>query len=114
MGVEDRAHTECWTDSLRDGRVLIMTDMWKWLHKEETQWRQKSRIKWMMEGDKNSRLFHCVANSRRMRNFIGDILFDGVRQLDLVEVRRGVLNHFKLLFRKGLDCRPTIHGLPML
>ncbi|KAK2652619.1 hypothetical protein Ddye_012475 [Dipteronia dyeriana] len=80
-----KAHTKGWTDSLREDYVRIMADMWKWLQKEETQWRQKSRIKWLMEGDKNSKFFHCVANSRRRRNFIGDILLDEVRQSDPVE-----------------------------
>ncbi|KAK3199551.1 hypothetical protein Dsin_022966 [Dipteronia sinensis] len=113
VGVEDKAQTESWTTPLREDRMQIIVEMWKWLHKEEIQWRQKSRIKWLIEGDKNSRFFHYVANSRRRKNFIGDILVDGERKLDPMEVRRGVLNHFKLQFRRMMEIRPRIHCLVM-
>ena len=35
---------------------------------EEAFWRQRSRIQWLNEGDKNSRFFHAVTRGRRARN----------------------------------------------
>jgi mannosylglycoprotein endo-beta-mannosidase len=32
--------------------------------------RQRSRIRWLQDGDANSKLFHAVANGRRTKNFI--------------------------------------------
>ena len=35
---------------------------------EEAFWRQRSRIQWLHEGDKNSKFFHAVTRERRARN----------------------------------------------
>lgn len=35
---------------------------------EEAYWRQRSRIQWLQEGDKNSSFFHAVTRGRRARN----------------------------------------------
>jgi mannosylglycoprotein endo-beta-mannosidase len=37
---------------------------------ERTVARQRSRIRWLKDGDANSRLFHLVANGRRAKNFV--------------------------------------------
>jgi hypothetical protein len=37
-------------------------------HREETMWRQRSRIQWLSEGDKNTRFFHMRANGRKKKN----------------------------------------------
>jgi hypothetical protein len=40
---------------------------------ERTMARQRSRIRWLREGDANTKLFHAVANGRRIKNFIPSI-----------------------------------------
>jgi hypothetical protein len=37
---------------------------------ERTIARQSSRLRWLKEGDANSKLFHAIANGRRSKNFI--------------------------------------------
>jgi hypothetical protein len=67
-------------DAAQDYRVLS-TEEW-WLGKslkqhmlglsslERTMARQRSRMRWLKDGDADSKLFHVVANGRRAKNFI--------------------------------------------
>ena len=44
---------------------------------EEISWRLKSWGLWLREGDKNTRFFHCIANSHRRNNSITTLLING-------------------------------------
>jgi hypothetical protein len=44
---------------------------------ERTIARQRSRMRWLREGDANTKLFHAVANGRRTNNFIPAIHLEG-------------------------------------
>ncbi|XP_028804443.1 uncharacterized protein LOC114759436 [Neltuma alba] len=46
------------------------------LAQEEVMWLQKSRCNWYQHGDRNTRYFHSVANSRRRRNRIEALKLD--------------------------------------
>lgn len=46
------------------------------LRKEEVFWLQRSRVSWMVEGDRNIGVFHRVASGRKRRNHIFSIRDD--------------------------------------
>jgi len=48
----------------------IQQDLSRRDKQEETLWRQKSRIKWLKEGDKNNKFFHNSMINRRTHNHI--------------------------------------------
>ena len=41
--------------------------------REEIHWRQKARMKWVKEGDCDSKFYHKVANGRRNRKYIKEL-----------------------------------------
>jgi hypothetical protein len=51
------------------------------LEKEEIMWRQRSRIQWLAEGDKNTRFFHMWASQQRKKNRITEITSINVPRL---------------------------------
>ncbi|GJU03619.1 mutator type transposase, partial [Tanacetum coccineum] len=69
-------------------RVLnnVEMDLWlkarkEWIKKENEQvgiLRQKTRIKWDIEGDENSKYFHTVIRRRNNKNNIRGLMIDGV------------------------------------
>jgi hypothetical protein len=60
-------HAEAWLRSTLKLVVLGLSSL------ERTIARQRSRIRWLREGDANTKLFHAVANGRRTKNYIASV-----------------------------------------
>ncbi|KAK2654193.1 hypothetical protein Ddye_014049 [Dipteronia dyeriana] len=81
------------------------------MEREDEAW--QSKVKWLLEGDRNSKFFQCVASERRRKNSIEEISFEGVKISNQEEIRYEVTNFFSKLFQNvGWKC-PTITGLPL-
>eukprot|EP00253_Pinus_taeda_P005412 PITA_05412 len=63
---------------------------------EEVLWRQKSRIRWLKEGEKNTKFFHRSTIQRRMRNNISQIINEqGEKMETQEEIEHEFIQHFK-------------------
>ena len=66
------------SSSIRDGawdRIRnIEAQLDSLLHSEEVYWKQRARIDWLKEGDRNTRFFHLKALERKTRNRINGLL----------------------------------------
>uniref|UniRef100_A0A803Q0L9 Reverse transcriptase domain-containing protein n=1 Tax=Cannabis sativa TaxID=3483 RepID=A0A803Q0L9_CANSA len=93
------------------------------LFKEETYWRQRSRIQWLNLGDKNTRFFHKFASNRKRSNRIDSLTSEdgtklGSRPLPMIEPSHcQILEEAfspsevkKALFQMGPDKAPGIDG----
>lgn len=49
-------------------RKALSTQFWKQIHLKESLIKQKSRAKWIAEGDANTKYFHACLKARRRRN----------------------------------------------
>ncbi|KAK3228488.1 hypothetical protein Dsin_000369 [Dipteronia sinensis] len=114
VSIEMLAKTNGWSESLRDQRRQVMVEIWDTLLKEERYWRQKARVKWFLEGDRNSNFFHMVCNARRRRNFIDNIVINGALCKGPSQVRKGIFGFFKNQFEAKLDDRPRLEGLEFI
>nr|GEW76647.1 RNA-directed DNA polymerase, eukaryota, reverse transcriptase zinc-binding domain protein [Tanacetum cinerariifolium] len=59
---------------------------------------QKARVKWEVEGDKNSKFFHGLINSRRKSQSIHGIMHEGVWLSDPKDIKEAFLNFYKKKF----------------
>ncbi|KAF7815029.1 reverse transcriptase [Senna tora] len=77
----------------------IRKDLDHLLDCEQTIWAQRARQLWLAHGDRNTRYFHSVVNSRRMKNRIHGIhLEDGQWISDPQEVKQTCVEYFKDIF----------------
>ncbi|CAA0831099.1 Unknown protein, partial [Striga hermonthica] len=65
---------------------------------EELFWRQKSRITWLREGDKNSKFFHACVNQRRKSNSLDNIVKADGSRYDSLLFCKADLKHAFLVF----------------
>ncbi|KAK2648759.1 hypothetical protein Ddye_016248 [Dipteronia dyeriana] len=77
--IEKKAVAGGWSKNLWNDRKLCLVKIWENIRRDERKWRQSSRVKWIKDGDRNSRFFHIVASVRRKTNCIEEISVDGSR-----------------------------------
>jgi exonuclease III len=92
-------------------REGLKKEFWSQLHFKESLLKQKSRMRWVKEGDSNSRFFHESIKSRRRRNQLvalkeGDHWVQGVE-----EVKGFVQNYFENNFKERWESRPNLNGI---
>jgi hypothetical protein len=92
-------------------REQLTRDLEKVILMAEICWRQKSRALWLKEGDKNSRFFHCLANSHRNTNTISKILINGSPSTNQDEIRDHIAQFYEHLYREAGYRRPYLDGI---
>jgi exonuclease III len=107
VDVEDRPLSE----EEKNQRERIVAELERNALMNEISWRQKSRVLWLQEGDKNTRFFHCIANSNRRRNTISTLSINGELSSDPQAISECITQFYNHLFMEE-DCRrPLLDGL---
>ncbi|GJW26520.1 RNA-directed DNA polymerase, eukaryota [Tanacetum coccineum] len=70
---------------------------------------QKSKIRWAIEGDENTKFFHGIINKKRSHLAIRGVLIDGVWQIDPKVVKEAFQKHFEDHFNKVTSSGPKLN-----
>jgi hypothetical protein len=89
----------------------LKEEMERLVEMEEINWRQKSRVTWLKEGDKCTKFFHRVANSNRRNNSITVLEVDGVTYEEPQEIGSQLVHFYQNLYREQFEWRPELEGL---
>jgi hypothetical protein len=72
---------------------------------------QKSRTRWLREGDANTNYFHTLMKSRGKRNMIKALKVDGCWVEKPDQIRGAAVNYFQNQFQAHHWSRPTLDGV---
>jgi hypothetical protein len=104
---EDRGLSE----EEKERRRGLISDLEASLLQEEICWRQKSRIRWLKEGDKCTKFFHQVASANRRANSIDSLLVNGSPTSDPDIISSHIVNYYESLFSEPMSWRPRVDNL---
>lgn len=78
---------------------LLMSQLDSLLSREEAFWKQRSKVSWLKEGDRNTRFFHQRASNRKQRNYVKGLRDNTGRwREDEQGLQSVVLDYFTHLF----------------
>ena len=76
---------------------------------EKTYWRQRSRVEWLKDGDRNAKFFHSKASAPKKKNRISGVLNkQNIWVEDEEEVERQFCNYFTDLFATSSPIKECI------
>jgi exonuclease III len=91
--------------------VELQTELNGLLEKEEIFWRQRSRISWMSEGDKNTKFFHASCTQRRQTNLIRGLYDqDNIWQTEKNKIADIAVTYFQNIFTSSQPGVDTINS----
>jgi hypothetical protein len=99
------------SDEEKERRSRLVSDLEGSLLQEEICWRQKSRIRWLKEGDKCTKFFHQVANANRRSNTIDSLHVNGTPISDPDAIKSHIVNFYESLFSEPSSWRPRVDNL---
>jgi hypothetical protein len=95
-------------------RKVKFEELWKLWKSKEALLFQRSRSKWLKEGDVNSKYFHGCVKSRAHRNGIKALKVGNDWVFEVNEIRRVVVDYFKAHVASEEWDRPKLEGLSLL
>ncbi|XP_077233342.1 uncharacterized protein LOC143875615 [Tasmannia lanceolata] len=78
---------------------------------EKISWRQRSRVKWLLEGHKNTAFFHAIASARRRRNRIESLEVEGEVVSDRERIIEEIIAFYRSLYSADGILRPIPQDL---
>ncbi|XP_058784197.1 uncharacterized protein LOC131658967 [Vicia villosa] len=102
---------ERWEEEIHLNNVKASKNIWFNLKLKENMLIQKSRMRWLNNGDENTRFFHNTVKERRRLNRICMVDSNEGVASSVNEVKETVRNHFEDKFKEDCFNRPLLEGI---
>ncbi len=109
-GLDEVEESRPLTNEERGQREDLIVGLVKVILMDEISWRQKSRVLWLKEGDKNSSFFHRIANSNRNTNTISQLIINGTTATNQDEIQDHIAQFYEQLYLEDGHRRPYLDG----
>uniref|UniRef100_A0A2N9H476 Reverse transcriptase domain-containing protein n=1 Tax=Fagus sylvatica TaxID=28930 RepID=A0A2N9H476_FAGSY len=109
--LEDKENQGLFTGEDRVQRLNTQAELERTLLLDEVSWRQKSRVQWLKEGDKNTKFFHRTANANRCNNCIEVMTHGGLIWETQDAIREGIVDFYQDLYSESEHWRPFLGGV---
>ncbi|XP_071714157.1 uncharacterized protein [Rutidosis leptorrhynchoides] len=89
-----------------EDRISWLNTRKQWIEKEKVKAnmaKEKSRVKWIKDGDENTKYFHSVFKRRHSKRNIRGLNIEGSWCEDPIMVKQAVYDHFKKQYEKRID-----------
>jgi hypothetical protein len=104
------------TSALDDDEVAELHDLSVNLHSlsrvQTSMCWQQARLRWLKEGDANTKFFNGIMSARRRRNTIQLLQVNGSQVTGVQDIRSAVFTYFSSHFKRMVEVRPGVYNLP--
>ncbi|KAG9458671.1 hypothetical protein H6P81_003179 [Aristolochia fimbriata] len=83
------------------------------VRQERIHWKQRTRYKWISEGDGNTKFFHGIASAHRRRNRISSIIVGNETIIGKEGIIQTFTDFYRDLYSDNIPCRPYPRALPL-
>ena len=80
---------------------------------EEIKWKQRSRCRWLKEGDRNTKFFNSMATVRIRGNKINFLSVNGNRLEDREGITNHIIDYFQNIYSKNSRVKPSVDNLQL-
>nr|GEU59798.1 hypothetical protein [Tanacetum cinerariifolium] len=71
---------------------------------------QKSRVKWAIEGDENTKFFHTLVNKKARKQAINGLIWNGSWTEDMDTIKNAAFSHYQDRFKESTHQRPKFRS----
>ncbi|XP_057775017.1 uncharacterized protein LOC130993994 [Salvia miltiorrhiza] len=105
LEIQERIASEGYTEDLFDKEVRAQASINTSL---SCLLQQKSRVKWLHDGDCNTTFFHNMLRFKRKPHFISQLQIDGAACVDQADISRHIVGYFSSLFTEDRQAQASI------
>ncbi|XP_057774812.1 uncharacterized protein LOC130993791 [Salvia miltiorrhiza] len=103
LEIQEQIAREGYTDDLFKAEVAAQAEINISLSRKDNLLKQKSRVNWLHDGDRNSSFFHNMIKFRKNKLHIGHLNINGILETDQAVIEQHVVSYFSHLFAEDND-----------